>query len=198
VKPIYFYFQNFYVGLYDLKIRTAECPTARTVITATNATASAPIVTLIGNILTSSFVSGNQWYLNGSILTGANGQTYTALLPGIYKVVNNDPSGCLLTSNEINFLPTPVTDLNGRDIKLVVAPNPNHGVFNLQLEFSTKSNLHISLLNSVGQELYRNTYPDFVGKFSKEINPGNLAAGVYFLRIEHDKKRYLKKIIITD
>jgi hypothetical protein len=46
------------------------------------------------------------------------------------------------------------------DIKLVVSPNPSHGIFNLQMEFTTKNNLHILLLNTVGQELYRNTYPD--------------------------------------
>lgn len=192
------YYQGFYLGLYDLKIRTAECTSARTTITATTASATAPVITLTGNILTSSFATGNQWYLNGGIIAGATGKTYAALLPGVYKAVSNDPSGCLLTSNEINFVPTPVVDLNGADIKLVVSPNPSHGIFNLQMEFTTKNNLHISLLNTVGQEMYRNTYPDFVGKLSREVNPGKLAAGVYFLKIEHGKKLYLKKLIITD
>lgn len=49
--------------------------------------------------LTSSVTSGNQWYLNGSPVAGATGQTFNAAQSGTYKVITQ---GCFpATSNSI-------------------------------------------------------------------------------------------------
>lgn len=56
-----------------------------------------PTITQNGSILTSSATTGNQWFLNGTIITGATNQTYTTTQSGSYTVVVTD-NGCTATS----------------------------------------------------------------------------------------------------
>src|SRR5262249_20585404 len=128
---------------------------------------------------------------------GATGQNYTATSSGLYKSVVTDTYGCSMTSNEINFALTPVTDIGGAEIGLIVSPNPAHGQFTVQLETKTKADLDLSLVNELGQEVYKLTIPGFIGRLSREIKPGNLASGVYYLKIKHNKKAYTTKLIMV-
>ena len=61
--------------------------------------------------LSSSSASGNQWYLNGSPIGGATGQTYLATAAGDYSVVVTDGNNCSSAASA-------VTTVN-------VNPNPN-------------------------------------------------------------------------
>lgn len=42
-------------------------------------------------VLTSTALTGNQWYLGGVAIPGANGHTYTASVPGTYTVIVTNP-----------------------------------------------------------------------------------------------------------
>ncbi len=187
------FFQRFYYFFYDMKIKLASCPGVRIPVVAT--TATPPVITLTGNTLTSTTSTGNQWLLNGQPIAGATGKTFTATQPGLYKVTSTEV-GCPLTSNEINFASTPVVDVNGTQIALIASPNPNKGQFYVQFEVKGKDKLSISLLNSVGQKVYSSEYPDFTGKFSRQIDARNIRAGMYILKIEHNNKVYIKKLLV--
>lgn len=187
------FYQQFYYFLYDIGVKLAGCASARVAVTATNAVA--PVITQAGNVLTSSTAAGNQWYLNGNPVTGATGQAYTATSSGVYKSVLGN-SGCALSSNEINVSVTGIVDLNGTGIALIASPNPNKGQFFLQFELKGKDDLIISLINTIGQEVYKNRLPAFTGKFSQQINTGQTSSGMYVLKIQHNKKIYIKKILI--
>jgi Subtilase family/GEVED domain/Secretion system C-terminal sorting domain len=189
------YFQKFYYFFYNAAIKTSSCPSARVAVVAT--TALAPVITQAGAVLSSSFATGNQWYLDGNPISGAVSQNYTATSSGLYKVVHNDSYGCSLTSNEINFSVTALPNLDASEIALVVSPNPTSGQFHLQLETRTKADLSISLINTVGQKVYYQSIPGFIGKLSTEINPGMLSSGIYYLKIEHHNKSYLRKLVIS-
>ena len=49
-------------------------------------------------LLTSSAASGNQWFLNGNNISGANAITYTATNAGDYTVTTSTVNGCIKTS----------------------------------------------------------------------------------------------------
>lgn len=188
------YFQQFYYFFYNLKVRTANCPSARVPVVAT--TAAAPVISLSSNILSSTLASGNQWYVNDTLIAGATGQTYTATKAGVYKVVTTTAAGCTLSSNTIAFSATPVIDLNGTAIGLVASPNPNKGLFQLQFEVKGKDDLVLSLVNGLGQTVYKRIYPGFTGKFAEQIDAGRLGSGVYVLKIEHNNKTFVKKLLV--
>jgi len=190
------FYQKFYYFYYDIGLKLSNCASGRVpVIPTTNPT---PSVTLNGNLLTSSIATGNQWYLDNVFISGATGQTYTATTTGVYTTKVTTGS-CTITSNAVNFTATPVTNVDPEEIGMKVSPNPSPGgQFTLQLVTRTRSNLDISLVNTTGQQVYHSQIPDFTGNLSKLITPGKLAAGVYYLQVTHDKKLYIKKIIVLE
>ncbi|MDP4259081.1 MAG: T9SS type A sorting domain-containing protein, partial [Bacteroidota bacterium] len=101
-----------------------------------------------------------------------------------------------LTSNSINFTSTGTNNLPGSTIDLTISPNPNAGTFNLSFNFTTADNLSITLVNTLGQTVYESVYPDFAGPFSKVIDGGALASGMYVLKIQHGNDVFIKKILV--
>jgi hypothetical protein len=189
-------FQAFYYFFYDMKLKLAACPSGRTAITAT--TAVAPTITIAGNVLTSSATTGNQWLADGIAIPGETNSTYTATAAGNYSTQVTDAGGCTLTSNVINFTATAVPNIDPAQIGLTVAPVPTKGDFTMKLEVRTKADLDISLMNTTGQRVYHSAIPDFIGQLTKTVSPGKLAAGIYYLQIIHDKKMYVRKIVIVE
>ncbi len=188
-------FRTFYYWFYDIRINLLNCPTPRTAVVAGNV--SLPVITLNGSTLSSSASSGNQWFRDGAEIPGANGQTYTPSVSGLYKTVVTASSGCLLASNEIPFTSTAVIDVSDNEIKLSVSPNPNDGRFLLQFEFATKADVQISLINFTGQRVYNSNLPGFVGKYSRQMTRSGLSKGIYLLKITHGKDVYVKKMIVN-
>lgn len=190
------FYQKFYYFFYDMTVSLMQCASPRVPIVAT--TAVAPTITLNGNVFTSSSATGNQWYRNGSQIIGANGVTFTATEAGTYKVAVTDASNCSLNSNEIAFTPTSVPNVDPALIGMVVSPNPTRTAqFNLKLEVATRSDLQINILNTAGQRVYQYNVRNFIGRFSELITPGHLAAGVYYVQVQHDKKMYIQKLVVT-
>ena len=85
-------------GTYTVTVTTSGCPSAAsagTVVTV-NSTPATPTISAGGSTtfcaggsvtLTSSSASGNQWYRNGILISGATGQTYSANTSGTYTVI---------------------------------------------------------------------------------------------------------------
>lgn len=188
------YYQRFYYFYYDIGLKLPYCPSDRVPVVAT--TAVAPVITQNGQVLSSSSATGNQWRLNGVPIEGATAQTYTPTSNGLYTVAVTSGT-CTLVSNQINFTTTAVVNVDPSEIGMKVMPNPApSGRFTLQLETITRSNLDISLVNLTGQQVYKEQIPNFSGKLTKQIEPKNLAAGVYYLQVTHDKKSYIRKIVV--
>jgi Subtilase family/GEVED domain/Secretion system C-terminal sorting domain len=184
--------QQFYYFFYDMNVSFGSCPSNRVAVTPV--TVTVPVITLTGNVFSSTTEPSYQWYLNGSPIAGATSQTYTATASGTYTVQAG--GGC--ASNAVDFVLTPVTNVDPNEIGLIVSPNPTTtGQFNIQLETNTRANLYISLLNSVGQKVYQYDIPSFTGRLSQNIQPGKLSAGIYYLQVQHDKKMYVKKIVVA-
>ena len=190
VNPFYYYF-------YDMKIRTGtSCPSDRVELVVPDA--ATPVVTKVGDELVSN-VSGvtMQWFKDNVGINGATSARYKPIESGIYKIVVVDALGCQKTSADIQVTITALPpEVIAREIKLSLSPNPNKGVFNLSFEVKEKADLAIELLNSAGQRVFRQSYPGFNGVFSKQMNVGNVNDGYYVLKILHNKKTYLQKVIV--
>ena len=184
---------KFYYPLYDIGLRLEGCPsTARTAITATTAGA-APTITAEGTVFASSAATGNQWYLNDSLLTDSTTQQITPSIAGVYYTIVNDPTtGCALKSNSLVYTPNS-GDPNAR-ISLHVWPNPGYNYFHMTFYMNNTANLSIALFNMLGTKVYQKDYGSFGGSFSDDIST-TLAAGIYTMRIYHGSDTYTYKVV---
>ena len=184
----------YYYFFYDMKINTGACVSDRLPVIAT--VSPKPVITQQGDSLVSSLSNGNLWYLNDTAIANANKFSYKPSKAGVYKVVVTDALGCQISSDPITYTVTATIDVQAREIGLQVNPNPNNGVFNLSFEVSAKADLSIDLISASGQRVYNSTYPGFSGKFSKQIHIDQASSEFYLLKIQHNKKTYLQKILI--
>lgn len=186
---------QFYYFFYDLRASTG-CTSDRIPVVAT--TATAPSITQQGDSLVSANATGTlQWYVNDSLITGATVNHYKPNHDGVYKLVTIDALGCQQTSNTITYKVTATIDVQAAEIGLKISPNPNNGVFQLSFEVTTRADLNIDMYTASGQRVYTSSYPDFTGKFSQQIIVPQLSSDVYMLKIRHNKKTYLQKIVIA-
>jgi hypothetical protein len=187
----------FYYFFYDMKIRTgSSCPSSRQEIVVSDA--PTPVVTRQGDSLVINVPGiSRQWFKDDVGIDGATNTSFKPIASGNYKVVTIDALGCQKTSAPIQFTVTSLPpEVVAREIKLSISPNPNKGLFNLSFEVKEKGDVSIELLNSAGQRIFNQSYLGFNGAFNKQMNVGNINNGQYILKIFHNKKTYLQKVII--
>jgi len=186
---------SFYYFFYDMKVSTLTgCPSARVPVTAANNVL--PTIAQNGNLLTSSFATGNQWKLNGADISGATTQQHTASISGLYRVANTDDVGCIGLSSELNVVVTAVNNVDPVKIGLLLAPNPNTGKFNVRFRVNGRENLDIAVLNMTGQQVFKKTYDRFSGEFNDQIQLKDAIPGVYMLKITHGNDHYIRRILV--
>jgi hypothetical protein len=188
------FYQGFYYYLYNVKLHTVDCISDRIAVVAS--VAPTPAISQEGDSLVSSLDNGNQWYLNGAAISGANSKKFKPTQSGNYTAVWSDNFGCVRTSSALSVVITAVVPVDLSSREPVISPNPNRGSFLIQFKAIKKEDLKIDMINVQGQRVYRKTYPGFRGDFSEQFDLKTLAAGVYILKLQHGKNIFYRKVII--
>lgn len=188
---------NFYYYLYDMKLKTNSCVSQPATVTTLIQPAS--VISLAGNVLSSSITGGVtfQWYKDNVSIAGATQNTYTATLSGAYRVNVRYPSSCELPSNTISHTITSLPTVDPSEIGMIASPNPSTGRFELTFNVSQRSDLMVEILNAAGQSVYSEERTRFAGIYSKTINIPGAANGVYILRVIHNGQQYNKKLLVV-
>jgi hypothetical protein len=154
-----------------------------------------PVITVNGNILTSSSATGNQWYRNGIVIDGAVSQTYTILEDGTYTV-DVTLEGCSsAVSNNIVIIHTDIVDADAEIVS--VYPNPNKGAFWLSLNSTDYAVYDMQVINSTGGVVYQMSDLRVNGTFKQYFELQGISAGVYTIVLRSDKRQIFRKIIIN-
>ncbi|MCZ8215738.1 MAG: T9SS type A sorting domain-containing protein, partial [Cyclobacteriaceae bacterium] len=142
---------------------------AQPTITLSNLNSEAPT-------LTSSASTGNQWYRNDVVITGATNTVFTATEEGMYKVRSVVDDCVSDFSDEVILVVTSLEE-NGNQISLF--PNPTEDWLTVSLN-ELNGNKQISIVNTQGNV-----------KESKEVegseatfNVAAYARGVYFVKVK--------------
>ncbi|MFH0893935.1 MAG: T9SS type A sorting domain-containing protein [Bacteroidota bacterium] len=146
---------------------------------------STPTITLAGNSLISSASSGNQWYLNGTLIPGATSQIYTPPVSGNYSIVVTI-SGCSSAmSTAFNFV---IGISENQNEPFSIYPNPTSGTLNVDMG-SMISDVEISILNLLGEEIKH-----FSGTNQNKYNltMPDCAKGNYCIKVVIDGKAYIR------
>ncbi len=92
-------------------------------------------ITVSGDTLISTQANTYQWYLNDSLIAGANGRTFIASTAGYYYVLTDDTSGTCpnLQSNTISYLigPNGLDEVNQQIAGIKLYPNPATNELNI-------------------------------------------------------------------
>jgi len=107
-------------------------------------------------------------------------------------VVGND---CGNDTISMNVTILDIEDLSGENI-ISVFPNPSNGSFVVELQNISSNNINISVVNTLGQEVFFLNNTTFENETRYELNLTNKPAGIYFLSIENKSWVYNKMIVI--
>ena len=146
-----------------------------------------PQISLVDGVLTSSYLFGNQWYLNGEIIEGATAQSYIPTESGVYSV-----KVCEFSA-DLEYL---ITGIDTISDAISIYPNPlNSGdvlTINLNENLSLSTENHsLRVLNSNGQAIYSEI---FTGN-NINLNVKMWPTGVYLLNITDKNSNIYRKII---
>ena len=152
--------------------------------------AATPVISANGNTLsaTPTFTGNIQWFLNGTAISGANSQNFTATHTGNYTVsfVLNDYTACVSNSAVFNLSVLGKDYFNLNSISIL--PNPTTGLVSI----ASTSNLVMDTI-----EIF-----DFSGKKiskqstnTKEIDLSSFESGIYILKLHSGNTTIQKKII---
>jgi hypothetical protein len=114
----------------------------------------------------------------------------------VYSVVVTNANECEgLDEIEIYFDPCASVTEIGSGLDMLVYPNPASSVLNINLSGVSEA-VEYSLLNYQGGEVYTQYVGDVNGEVNHQLQIGNYASGIYYLRIKTNNNIAIRKIVI--
>jgi len=125
-----------------------------------------------------------------------SGSLFSNLAPGTYTIYAKDNNGCVSTYSVTVESTIGLDEFEGTFQVVKLYPNPNNGVFELEVNGIAGNDLTCKLFNINGQEVAAFKVDVVNGKASKTIEMSRkLAAGSYYLGIYNGNKAIVKQFI---
>ncbi|MEA3443181.1 MAG: T9SS type A sorting domain-containing protein [Bacteroidota bacterium] len=121
-----------------------------------------------------------------------------------YPVLNQNMwyTATLISTNQCgadtSFLQIFTFDIEeiGGNPNIQIYPNPNKGNFFLSGNLKSNGNLLLCIFNSTGQEIYQKKISSEKIKISEEIKLGQVAPGMYYLKIQQKENNWVWKVVV--
>jgi len=79
---------------------------------------------------------------------------------------------------------------------VAIYPNPSNGVFTISVSNLHATQVELTILNVIGNEIYRETLSNHEPKLSKTINLDRHAKGLYYVKLEADNYSAVRRVVI--
>ena len=166
-------------------------------------TNTAPVNTLQVNILLS--IDGGQTYPFTLASATANDGSHDITVPDIgvnltteARLMVEAEGNIFLAVNSSNFTvqesAASVDDEALEGFKLF--PNPSTGTFKLQFNTKDVNSVDIRVFDLAGRSIYTKNYSGVSGFFDEDVSLGNIARGIYLIRVANGNTMTAKKIIV--
>ena len=150
----------------------------------------APYIITSGSVLTSSFGSSYQWFLNGSPIAGDTSASITYIDAGVYQVQITGPNGCSNISGPYHEYALGINDVS-KDWDVKLYPNPNNGLF--VIAFTDNVARTVQITDALGNVVITDEHVSG----TKEYNFTALANGVYFAHIKQQQETKTTRFVIA-
>ncbi|WP_290798294.1 FG-GAP-like repeat-containing protein [Flavihumibacter sp. UBA7668] len=153
-------------------------------------TPAKPVITVQGNLLTSSAVSGNQWFFNGQAITGATQQKLTVFESGTYSVQVKSGACISELSEEKQVV---VTSIDPLELQGGIRIHPNPLRSDLYINNPQLLQLSITVFDLSGKKITAIR----TNKSSTAIDLQQVRPGIYLLQLfdERNDRFFIRKII---
>jgi hypothetical protein len=78
-----------------------------------------------------------------------------------------------------------------------LVPNPSSGFVNLKTNFNKSQNLEVTIYNSLGETVFKNSYLN-VSNNTLNLNAEKLAVGLYSVMISNTAEKTVKRLVISE
>lgn len=128
-----------------------------------------------------------QWLLNGSVISGATTNTYTATATGLYSCITTFGSCADTTASfQLNIIACTSID-EEESFSMTIYPNPAETTIEI---LSNNTINHIQIVDLTGRVIIKMNNPS-----SSKINVQSLPSGVYIINAKTDKGIYSRRFI---
>jgi hypothetical protein len=175
--------------MYNVTVTSGNATGTNTVSVVLYTAPTTPTISQAGTTLTSSAASGNQWYLNGTLIQGATSNTYPITQNGSYQVLVTDGNGCTAMSAAFSgTVGVRENSVSGQIIKIY--PNPAQSNITLVIPTTIQS-FETQIVDLYGKLLLKNNN-------ETNIDLSNFSNGIYFVEIKVDGKSMQRSKIIIN
>jgi hypothetical protein len=155
-----------------------------------------PSITNTGDTLHSSSPTGNQWYFEGNIISGATSQTCVADQEGYYWVVVTSDGCPSDTSNHKLILLTGMDTHSSATINIY--PVPNEGRFNVIINTTKPGTFSVTIYSILGVKIYEEKNVEVNGLLQKVIDLRPVPEGVYTIIFKGNHEAVIRKIVVRN
>jgi len=148
------------------------------------------VITLDGKKMISNYETGNQWYLDGDLLTNATGKALEVQKSGLYTL-EVTINGCTTSANEIMVV-TGVEKPVYSD-QLQVYPNPTDGI--VEIVVDSRNKVRVNLISPLGVTLESKELSESNGRMRAQFDMSKNSSGVYIIQIQDGEAISFKKVI---
>jgi hypothetical protein len=180
-------------GSYTVVVTSGCSSTSSPVIITVNSIPPTPVISQNGNVLSSTAPTGNQWYLNSTIIPGATNQTLNAAENGTYFVIVTLNDCISDTSNIITY--TGIGESNSV-YNISIYPNPNCGVFQIICDIHAQKEVSFKVIDYQGKPLFYAEPKQYFGKIEKTLQLQGLPSGIYKLIVIIDNETITRNFVI--
>ncbi|HRH62668.1 MAG TPA: T9SS type A sorting domain-containing protein [Bacteroidia bacterium] len=148
-----------------------------------------------GTSVTSSFTpTAAQWRSESIDLSAYQGNSHVR-----FKFKNYNGGGNNIYVDDINVSNAPLAVANTISLQnqLLLFPNPSQGVFTMTLNLASQSDIKISIIDLLGNQVYSSKKSN-VKNEDIQFDLSNLAKGVYFVEVATNKEKVTRRISIVD
>lgn len=177
-----------------MKITTAACaPTAHIL--------STDSVKYCGPFLLLQAVQGKgfsyQWNLNGGAISGATTSSYQVTQSGDFSVLVTNDSTCSSNSNIVHVDFCNSTDERLQQSISKIYPNPAINQVSIEFYSAKKELQKLTILNALGQEIYKEEKIISVGVNNWTIDTEKFAKGFYLVNLEQTSGVAVRRLVVN-